>query len=145
MREGDKEFRILILEDVATDAELIERELRKGGITFVAKRVETREVFLKGLDHLEPDLILADLTLPTFNGIAALAFAQENYPDVPFIFVSGTMDVQLAAEILKKGATDYVFKDRLSRLVPAISRALRLFLKNRDTSLYKIRDTSLYS
>ena len=120
-----KEVRILILEDLPADAELMERELHKGGIEFSAKRVETKETFLKELKDFGPDLILADLTLPTFNGIAALAIVQERYPDIPFIFVSGTIGEELAIETLKRGAADYVLKDRLSRLVPAVNRALR--------------------
>jgi DNA-binding NtrC family response regulator len=119
-----KEVRILILEDVPADAELMERELHKGGIEFSAKRVETKETFLKELKDFAPDLILADLTLPTFNGIAALAIVQEKYPDIPFIFVSGTIGEELAIETLKRGAADYVLKDRLSRLVPAVNQAL---------------------
>jgi len=120
-----KEVRILILEDVPADAELMEHELHKGGIEFSAKRVETKETFLKELKDFAPDLILADLTLPTFSGIAALAIVQEGYPDIPFIFVSGTIGEELAIETLKRGAADYVLKDRLSRLVPAVNRALR--------------------
>jgi DNA-binding NtrC family response regulator len=102
----------------------MERELHKGGIEFSAKRVETKETFLKELKDFAPDLILADLTLPTFNGIAALAIVQERYPDIPFIFVSGTIGEELAIETLKRGAADYVLKDRLSRLVPAVNQAL---------------------
>ena len=119
-----KEVRILILEDVPADAELMERELHKGGVEFSAKRVETKETFLKELKDFVPDLILADLTLPTFNGIAALAIVQERYPDIPFIFVSGTIGEELAIETLKRGAADYVLKDRLSCLVPAVNQAL---------------------
>ena len=120
-----KELHILILEDVATDAELIGRELRKGGITFSSKRVETRETFLKELKDFAPDLILADYSLPMFDGLSALKIVQEQCPDVPFILVSGAIGEELAAEILKSGATDYVLKSRLSRLVPAVKRALQ--------------------
>lgn len=114
-----KEFRILILEDVVADAELIEHELRKAAIEFVSKRVDTREAFLKELKDFVPDIILADFTLPLFDGISALEITKEQRPDVPFIFVSGTICEGLAVEGLKKGATDYVFKDRLLRLVTA--------------------------
>lgn len=114
-----KEFRILILEDVVADAELIEHELRKAAIEFVSKRVDTREAFLKELKDFAPDIILADFTLPLFDGISALEITKEQCPDVPFIFVSGTICEGLAVEGLKKGATDYVFKDRLLRLVTA--------------------------
>src|SRR4030042_3100043 len=121
----DKELRILILEEVPADAELMERELRKGGITFSSKRVDTRKAFLKELKEFAPDLVLGDYSLPSFDGLTALAIAQEKYPDIPFIFVSGSIGEELAIETLKRGATDYVLKDRLSRLVPAVNRVLR--------------------
>lgn len=118
-----QEIRILMLEDEATDAELVERELRRGHVDCSASRVETREAFIDGLTR-PPDLILADYSLPTFDGMAALAIAQKKCPEVPFVFVSGAIGEELAIESLKQGATDYVLKDRLSRLVPAVRRAL---------------------
>jgi DNA-binding NtrC family response regulator len=121
----DKELKILILEDQNTDAELMERELRKGGISFSSRRVETKEDFLRELKVFAPDIILSDYKLPFFNGSSALAIARGQCPDVPFIFVSGTIGEELAIETLKEGATDYVLKERLARLVPAASRALR--------------------
>lgn len=121
----DKELKILILEDQNTDAELMERELRKEGISFSSRRVETKEDFLRELKDFAPDLILSDYKLPYFNGSSALAIAREQCPEVPFIFVSGMIGEELAIETLKEGATDYVLKERLSRLVPATSRALR--------------------
>ena len=120
-----KELRILILEDAPADAELMKHELRKGGIVFSSKRVETREGFIKGLREFRPHLIFGDYKLPSFDGLTALAIAQENCPDTPFIFISGTIGEDFAIETIKMGATDYVFKDRLSRLVPAVNRALR--------------------
>ncbi len=120
-----KELHILILEDVAADAELVERELRKASIQFSAKRVETKEAYIKGLKEFIPDLILADYSLPSFDGISALAIVQEMCPDIPFVFVSGAIGEELAIETLKKGATDYVFKHRMSRLVPSVRQALR--------------------
>jgi len=119
----NKELRVLILEDVPADAELTERELRRGGIIFLSKRVETREAFLNGLKDFAPDLILADYSLPHFDGISALAIAKEQCPDVPFILVSGAIGEDLAIDIFKQGATDYVLKHRLSRLLPSVRRA----------------------
>jgi len=119
-----QELRILILEDVATDAELMERELRKAEIVFSAKRVVTKEAFLKALKDFKPDLILSDYSLPSFDGISALSIAQQECPDVPFVFVSGAIGEELAIGTLKKGATDYVLKHRLSRLGPSVRRAL---------------------
>ncbi|MGH9848638.1 MAG: sigma 54-interacting transcriptional regulator [Blastocatellia bacterium] len=121
----EKELRILILEDVAAHAELMERELRKAEMVFSARRVATKEAFLEELQHSGPDLILADYALPSFDGIAALSITQEQCPAVPFIFVSGAIGEELAIECLKQGATDYVLKQRLTALAPAARRALR--------------------
>lgn len=121
---GEK-LRILILEDVPTDAELMENELRREGLKFTSKLVKTREDFLKKLKDFSPHLILSDYNVPSFGGPLALEIVKEQCPDVPFIFISGAIGEDLAIETLKQGATDYVFKDRLSRLVPAVSRALR--------------------
>jgi len=123
----EKELHILILEDVATDAEMIERELQKGGIKFTSKRVETEGDFLSELKNFKPDLILADYKLPQFDGFSALSIVKEQCPDVPFILISGTLGEEEAVEALKAGTTDYILKQKLSRLVPAVKRALREF------------------
>jgi PAS domain S-box-containing protein len=116
---------ILILEDVPADAELMQRELKKAKLAFTARRVDTREGFCQGLQESPPDLILADYRLPSFDGIAALAIARQVCPKVPFIFVSGSIGEERAIENLKTGATDYVLKERLGRLAPAVKRALQ--------------------
>lgn len=121
----NKELKILMLEDMPADAEMAERELRKTGIAFSWKRVETREDFIRGLEDLRPDLILADHKLPAFDGISALEIVKKKCPDIPFIFVTGSMGEEWAIDTLKRGATDYVLKDRLSRLVPAVRRAMK--------------------
>jgi CheY-like chemotaxis protein len=118
------ELRILILEDVPSDAELMEHELTESGLTFMSKRVATRVAFTKACDEYCPDIILSDYSLPSFDGLSAMKLALERCPDVPFIFVSGALGEEMAIELLKKGATDYVLKNRLSRLGPAVSRAL---------------------
>lgn len=118
------DIHILMLEDVATDAEIIEIELRKGGIAFVPKRVCTKKAFLKALEEFSPDLILADYSLPQFDGLSALLIAKEKRPKIPFLLVSGAIGEELAIEMLKQGATDYVLKSNLKRLVPAVKRAL---------------------
>ena len=122
MRE---ELKILILEDVAFDAELIEYELRREGVEFLSKRVETEEHFINELEELKPDLILADHSLPKFDGMSALKIANETCPYIPFLFVSGKIGEEFAVNALKEGATDYIFKNSLSKLVPAIQRALK--------------------
>lgn len=114
-----------MLEDNDTDADLIMNTLRRGGIAFNCERVETRAGFTRALERQSPELILSDYSLPSFDGYAALALAQAQCPDTPFIFVTGTLGEEVAIETLKKGATDYVLKHRLSRLVPSVHRALR--------------------
>jgi PAS domain S-box-containing protein len=116
---------ILMLEDVATDAELVRRELAQEGFDFEAKRVDTEEAFTQALDDFDPDIILVDYSLPRFDGMEALEVAQEERPHVPVVFVSGAIGEERAIETLKQGATDYVLKDKLSRLGPAVRRALR--------------------
>jgi PAS domain S-box-containing protein len=118
-------LRILLLEDTDDDADLILRELRKEGLEFTVQRVETESDFQRQLREFAPDLILADYSLPHYDGVAALAVAREVCPTVPFIFVSGTMGEETAVEALQHGATDYVLKQRLGRLGPAVRRALR--------------------
>ncbi len=118
-------LRILILEDMETDADLMKYELENAGIRFVARRVETRDDFIHELGEFSPELILADYSLPSFDGMSALAIVRPQRPDLPFIFVSGAMGEERAIESLREGATDYILKDRLSRLPSAILRALR--------------------
>lgn len=120
-----KDIHILMLEDDAADAELTKFALRKGGLAFSLARVETREDYIQALDERLPSLILSDYSLPGFNGHAALDIALQKCPETPFIFVTGTMGEEVAIETLKSGATDYVLKTRLSRLTPAVTRALR--------------------
>lgn len=111
-------------EDVAADAELVKHELNKGGLNFHFKRVDTREAFEKEIQQRTPDVILSDHGLPAFDGFAAVALARERCPDVPFIFVTGASGEEITIEAFESGVTDYVLKDRLSRLVPVVKRAL---------------------
>ena len=120
-----KTLNILLVEDSPLDAELIEAYLIDGGLQFSLECVETREDFAAALEKQRFDIILADYMLPCFNGIAALEIAHTTCPGVPFIFVSATLGEEVAIETLKSGATDYVLKRRLIRLVPSIQRALR--------------------
>jgi PAS domain S-box-containing protein len=127
-----KKLRILILEDVPTDAELMIEELAEAGMGFVPKRVATKASFVNAIAKFCPDIILSDYSLPSFDGLAALKIAREKCPDVPFIFVSGALGEEMAIDLLKKGATDYVLKNRLSRLEPAVSRALHEVEERRE-------------
>jgi len=115
---------ILNLEDRQDDSDLIREKLAREGVDCRLVRVETREDFIAALKQGGYDLVLADYSLPAFDGFSALKIAREICPEVPFIFVSGTIGEESAVEILKRGATDYVLKDGLSRLSPAIKRAL---------------------
>ncbi|PKN32957.1 MAG: hypothetical protein CVU61_15775 [Deltaproteobacteria bacterium HGW-Deltaproteobacteria-19] len=119
------ELRILILEDVATDAELMVDKLRDSGLDFTALHVSTPKGFLDALASFSPNLILSDYALPSFDGLSALRLTREKGIDVPFLFVSGAVGEERAVELLRQGATDYVLKDRLSRLGHAVSRALQ--------------------
>ncbi|HYQ86030.1 MAG TPA: PAS domain S-box protein [Bacteroidota bacterium] len=121
----ENKLRILILEDDPSDAELEESTLRRGSIEFTARRVDTKEEFLRELDEFSPDLVLADYSVPSFGGMAALDICQKRCPHVPVIVVSGTIGEEFAIETLKQGATDYVLKHRLSRLIPVVRRAVR--------------------
>ncbi len=129
-----KTLNILLVEDSPLDAELIEAYLVDGGLEFSLLCVETREDFVVALETHCYDIILADYILPCFNGIAALEIARATCPGVPFIFVSATLGEEVAIETLKSGATDYVLKRRLTRLVPSIERALREVQERLDRS-----------
>src|ERR1051325_2763320 len=119
------EIRILLLEDNPTDAELVQHALRRGGVNFRIEHVDNKHAFIRRLENCAYDLILSDFSLPTIDGYTALEIAQERCPQIPFIFVTGTLGEEVAIEALKKGATDYVLKHRLARLVPSVHRALR--------------------
>lgn len=120
---GNK-LRILILEDIPEDAELVEHALGKAGIVYTAERVSSRNAFLKQLKKFSPDIVLSDYSLPEFDGMAALRLAQEHAPDIPLIIVTGSMNEDTATECMKAGAADYVIKQHLARLGPAIKGAL---------------------
>jgi PAS domain S-box-containing protein len=114
-----------MVEDEAHDASLVEHALRDGGFDFAFKRVDTEEGFLKEIQTFHPSVILSDHGLPAFDGFAALAIAQSKVPDVPFIFVTGSLGEEMAINALKTGATDFVLKHHLATLPPAVHRALR--------------------
>jgi formate hydrogenlyase transcriptional activator len=118
-------LRILHLEDDPKDAELVQETLASEGIECDVTRVENESTFVASLKQCAFDLIFADYTLPSFDGLSALKIARRECPQVPFLFVSGTLDEEVAIQALKDGATDYVFKTRLSRMVPSVQRAIR--------------------
>ena len=118
------DLRILHVEDNENDAILVGAALERQGFRCDFERVETRASFIEALERGGFNLIISDFSLPTFDGLAALELAREKLPDVPFLFVSGTIGEEVAINALKSGATDYVLKDRLARLVPAVRRAI---------------------
>lgn len=126
---------ILLLEDDPLDRELIDSILRKNGIEGNTTQVTHQDAFLEYLKNHQPDLILSDYVLPRFDGIAALDLAQTLCPDVPFILVSGVLGEEQAIDALKRGATDYVLKQRLERLGPAVQRALREKQEQRERQM----------
>lgn len=136
---ADGELRVLILEDNPNDAELMEDELRVAGIVFTAKLVETGEAFREALSGFSPGLILSDYDLPGFNGTQALKMAKDMCPGVPFILVTGAIGEERAIEILTSGATDYVLKNRLSRLAPAVLRALQEVSERKERGKAELR------
>jgi PAS domain S-box-containing protein len=115
----------LIVEDSEDDAQLLVRELRRGGYEVNALRVDTAEAFQQALGDGEWDVILCDFVLPTFSGDAALGIVKARELDVPFLFVSGTVGEDVAVAAMKAGAHDYLMKDNLARLVPAVRRELQ--------------------
>ena len=119
-----KELRILHLEDAPEDAELVERQLRHNGFPFVLRHAANRDEFVRALDEFHPDVILADYSLPNFDGLSAVRMVREKDPDLPIIVVTGILGDEAAVSMVKAGANDYVLKDRLARLGSAVERAV---------------------
>ncbi len=117
-------LRVLIIEDVPRDAELVEYELGRARIPFQARRVDTRELFMTELQAFAPDVILSDYTLPRFDGMAALELARHHAPATPFLIVTGSINEETAVGAMKAGAADYLLKSNLARIGPAIEGAL---------------------
>jgi PAS domain S-box-containing protein len=120
---GGKTLHVLILEDQATDAQLLVRELRRAGYAPEWKRVDTETDFLAEIKNL-PDIILSDYAMPQFSGMRAVELLQDSGLNIPFILISGTVGEEVAVEAIQQGATDYLLKDRLERLGLAVERAL---------------------
>jgi two-component system sensor histidine kinase UhpB len=120
-----KELDILIIEDVIRDAELIEAELRAGGLAFRTRRIQTRSTFLAELGRARPDIVLSDFTLPEFDALEALHLLRKLKLDVPFILVTGTRSEEVAVECIREGADDYILKASLKRLPTSITNAIQ--------------------
>jgi PAS domain S-box-containing protein len=118
-------IRVLIVEDSVDDASLIVRELSRGGFHVISERVQSAGALRTALEAKPWELVISDYAMPGFGGAAALAICQQQAPDTPFIIVSGVMGEHLAVEMLKSGAHNYVMKDQLGRLAPAVRQELR--------------------
>jgi len=116
--------RILLLEDSDADAQLVDVELRKAGLDFTARRAVTRVDFEHALREFHPDIIVSDHQLPQFSSAAALPLARELAPGAAFILLTGSLDEETAVQYMRAGAADYILKDRLARLGPAVQGAL---------------------
>jgi signal transduction histidine kinase len=117
-------LRILMLEDVPADADLISRQLSRNKIKFESQRVDTREEFVDAVKGFKPDVVLSDHSLPQFNSLAALEIAREEIPNIPFILVTGSVSEEFAVTCIKAGADDYILKSNLARLPAAIATSL---------------------
>ncbi|HEV2692666.1 MAG TPA: response regulator [Verrucomicrobiae bacterium] len=118
-----KTIKVLILEDRVKDAEMVVRELQRAGFDPQWTRVQTEADFLTELDK-SPDIILSDYCMPQFNGLEAARLLRERGLNIPFILISGTVGEDVAVEAMKHGANDYLLKDRIARLGPAVEQAL---------------------
>ena len=117
-------LRLLLVEDSENDATLLLEHLRQGGYDPKYTRVDSARDLSDALDR-EWDLVIADYTMPGFSGTSALSIVRDRGLEVPFIFVSGTIGEEIAVEAMKNGADDYIIKNNLNRLIPAINRELR--------------------
>lgn len=119
-------FNILILEDVKSDALLIEYHLKKAEFKYQTKLVNNKPDFLNAIQKFNPDIILSDYNLPGFSGAEVLEICKEKIPDIPFLFVTGYLDENVAVNFIRKGAWDYILKQNYVRLIPAIENAVKL-------------------
>jgi DNA-binding NtrC family response regulator len=118
-------YKILLLEDNESDADLIIRELKRSGLQFTSQIVDTRDQFEHALENFVPDIVISDYSLPAFDGLSAFIITNETLPGTPFIIVSGMLGEQRAVELIKSGITDYTIKDKLFTLPPKVIRALK--------------------
>jgi len=121
----EKKLHVLILEDLPSDVELAQRELKKTLKNYTVKVVETEEDFIKALNTFKPDLIVADYLLPSFDGLSALKIKKNKSPFIPFVVLTGSMNEDTAVDCMKAGADDYVIKEHIMRLGPAVLNAIK--------------------
>jgi len=120
------QLRFLFLEDNPTDVELIIYELNNSGFKFDRKLVDNKEDFLEALKTFKPDIIFSDFSLPNYNGLEAIIEVKINYPDIPLIIVTGAINEETAVDCMKAGASDYILKDKLTKLGISTKLALEM-------------------
>ncbi len=137
----DKILKILFVEDVKADAELIWREIEKNNIVFEKLLVDNKKEFLKALNSYEPDIIISDYSLPKFDGMTAILLRNEIAPLTPFILVTGSVNEEVAVECMKAGADDYILKGSLSRIGHAIVNSLNKIklLEEKNSAVEELR------
>ena len=138
-----EELNILFVEDLPTDVELAKRALTKDGLVFQSRVVETEDDYLRELESDLPDIIICDYKMPRFSGMRALTLRLEKYPDVPFVLLTSSINEVVAVECMKVGADDYIIKDNLHRLVPAIRSALakKTVIRERQEALNNLKES----
>jgi PAS domain S-box-containing protein len=132
----NRSLKIIHIEDVQSDAELVERTLKQSGITFEKVIVDTKADYIKALEEFHPDIIISDHSLPSFNSLEALKILKQSSLDIPFILITSTVSEEFAVNVMKEGASDYVLKDRLQRLPNAIINAIEKFQSDNDRQIY---------
>ncbi|HEX8333745.1 MAG TPA: PAS domain S-box protein [Segetibacter sp.] len=133
MRE---KYKILHIEDVQTDAELVARELKKSDFEFLLKVVDSKADYVAALEHFSPDVILCDHSLPSFNSLEALKIARSQNLQIPFVLITATMSEDVAISIIRTGADDYILKDRLNRLPIAIQNGIEKYRYEKERRNY---------
>src|SRR5579863_9565652 len=131
-----RSLKIIHIEDVQSDAELVERTLKQSGITFEKIIVDTKADYIKALEEFHPDIIISDHSLPSFNSLEALKILKQSNIDVPFILITSTVSEEFAVSVMKEGASDYVLKDRLQRLPSAIINAIEKYQSDNERQIY---------
>jgi PAS domain S-box-containing protein len=139
----DAPIRVLIVEDVPSDAELAERALAMNGLNVISATVESKEEFVRSLGEFKPDVIICDYMLPSFNGMEALNLSLKHDPLLPFIILTGSINESMAAECMKAGASDYVLKRHLIRLPFSVKEALekKEVLLEKQTKELELRES----
>jgi PAS domain S-box-containing protein len=132
----NQSLKILHIEDIQSDAELVERTLKRSGIAFEKLIVDTKAEYMDALENFNPDVILSDHSLPAFNSLEALKILKQTGRNIPFILITSTVSEEFAVSVMKEGASDYVLKDRLQRLPNAVLNAIGKYQSDQERQVY---------